>query len=117
MRATISFGILSKVKEACSGLFALVSADEKPSARSVLRYVADTRLFAIPDVLAPYTAPDDIALRNDADGDADTEAGGEEVDLKGELGGWRQALEAPFDQIEKYDRYVRGVSQFDTHRV
>lgn len=109
--------ILGKVKAACSGLFALVSADEKPSARSVLRYVADTRLFIIPDVLAPYAAADDIALRDDAGGDADAEAGKEEeVDLKSELGGWRQALEAPFDQIEKYDRYVRGVSQFDTHQ-
>nr|WP_281721138.1 UvrD-helicase domain-containing protein [Nitrosomonas nitrosa] len=109
--------ILGKVKGACSGLFALVSADEKPSARSVLRYVADTRLFIIPDVLAPYAAADDIALRGDAGGDADAEAGEEEeADLKSELGGWRQALEAPFDQIEKYDRYVRGVSQFDTHQ-
>lgn len=109
--------ILRKVKAACSGLLALVSADEKPSARSVLRYVADTRLFIIPDVLAPYAGADDIALRNDADGDADAEADEEEeVDLKSELGGWRQALEAPFDQIEKYDRYVRGVSQFDTHQ-
>lgn len=110
-------GILRKVKAACSGLLALVSADEKPSARSVLRYVADTHLFIIPDVLAPYAAADDIALRDDARGDADAEAGEEEaVDLKSELGGWRQALEAPFDQIEKYDRYVRGVSQFDTHQ-
>jgi len=109
--------ILGKVKAACSGLFALVSADEKPSARSVLRYVADTRLFVIPDVLAPYAAADAIALRDDAGGDADAAAGEEEeVDLKSELGGWRQALEAPFDQIEKYDRYVRGVSQFDTHQ-
>lgn len=109
--------ILGKAKAACSGLFALVSDNEKPSARSVLRYVADTRLFIIPDVLAPYAAADDIALRDDASGDADAEAGAEEeVDLKSELGGWRQALEAPFDQIEKYDRYVRGVSQFDTHQ-
>jgi DNA helicase-2/ATP-dependent DNA helicase PcrA len=109
--------ILGKVKTACSGLFALVSADEKPSARSVLRYVADTRLFIIPDVLAPYAAADDIGLRDDAGGDADAEVGEEEeVYLKSELGGWRQALEAPFDQIEKYDRYVRGVSQFDTHQ-
>lgn len=109
--------ILGKVKAACSGLFALVSADEKPSARSVLRYVAETRLFTIPDVLAPYAAADDVALRDDAGEDADAEAGEEEgVDLKSELGGWRQALEAPFDQIEKYDRYVRGVSQFDTHQ-
>ena len=32
------------------------------------------------------------------------------------MGGWRLALEAPFDQIERYDRYVRGLSQFDTHQ-
>ncbi|MCP1197743.1 hypothetical protein NKW84_18150 [Acetobacter senegalensis] len=30
--------------------------------------------------------------------------------------GWRLALEAPFDQIERYDCYIRGVSQFDTHQ-
>ena len=38
------------------------------------------------------------------------------MDLNNALGAWRQALEAPFDQIEKYDRYVRGASQFDTHQ-
>ena len=42
--------------------------------------------------------------------------GEEEIELQSDLDGWRQALEAPFDQIEKYDLYVRGVSQFDTHQ-
>lgn len=103
--------ILSKVKAICDGLLALVSADEKPSVRAVLGYVAETRLFIIPDVLAPFITPDEDGHEGDIEmGDED------EVDLKSELGGWRQALEAPFDQIEKYDRYVRGVSQFDTHQ-
>lgn len=99
--------ILSKAKAACDGLLMLVSADEQPSARAVLGYVAETRLFTIPDILAPFATADEVST---------DETGEEEVDLKSELGAWRQALEAPFDQIEKYDRYVRGVSQFDTHQ-
>ncbi|WP_423211829.1 hypothetical protein [Paracoccus yeei] len=108
--------ILSKVKAACDGLLALVNADAKPTARTVLRYVAETSLFTIPEVLVPFAAADAIVEQDgiDAAGDADEQE--EEVDVKSELGGWRLALEAPFDQIERYDRYVRGVSQFDTHQ-
>lgn len=107
--------ILSKAKAACDGLLALVSGDEKASARAVLCYVAETDLFTIPDVLVPFANADEGV--SDASRAAENEAGEEEeVDLKSELWGWRQALEAPFDQIEKYDRYVRGISQFDTHQ-
>lgn len=108
--------ILGKAKAACDGLLALVSATEKPSARNVLEYVAETRLFTIPDMLAPFAAADKV-VDGDAEGDANEEAGEEEnTDLTSELDAWREALEAPFDQIEKYDRYVRGISQFDTHQ-
>lgn len=109
--------ILSKAKAACDGLLALVSADGQPSTRAVLIYVAETRLFTIPDMLVPFATADEIVAVGDPGGEANDEAGEEEeVDIKSELGGWRQALEAPFDQVEKYDRYVRGVSQFDTHQ-
>jgi len=108
--------ILSKVKAACDGLLELVSANEKPSARKVLCYVAETGLFTIPDVLAPFAAADQVVPLG-AMGEGKDQAGEEEeIDLESETGGWRQALEAPFDQIEKYDRYIRGVSQFDTHQ-
>ncbi|SEH31049.1 UvrD-helicase domain-containing protein [Rhizobium sp. NFR12] len=109
--------ILGEVRAACDGLLALVSAEAKPSSRAVLRYVAETRLFTIPDVLVPFCTADVVAP--DGDGDAlagDAADGEDEVDVKSESGGWRLALEAPFDEIEKYDRYVRGVSQFDTHQ-
>lgn len=105
--------ILSKVKAACDGLLALVNANEKPTARMVLRYVAETNLFTIPEVLVPFSAPDAAVAEDEIDVASDQE---EEVDVKSELGGWRLALEAPFEQIERYDRYVRGVSQFDTHQ-
>jgi len=106
---------LSKVKAACEGLLALVSADEQPTARAVLAYVAKTQLFTIPDVLAPFTKEDEIERvpPRETPGDAIEE---EEIDLKTEFGGWREALNAPFDQLEKYDRYVKGISQFDTHQ-
>ncbi len=105
--------VLGRAKAACDGLLALVSANRQPTARAVLRYVAEAGLFTVPDVLAPFAAADEVAPEGEADDEGDGE---EEADLKSELGGWRQALEAPFDQIEKYDRYVRGASQFDTHQ-
>ncbi|MEA5160716.1 AAA family ATPase [Cereibacter johrii] len=107
--------ILSKVKATCDGLLALVNKDEKPTARSVLRYVAETNLFTIPEVLVPFSVAD-AAIEGEIDAADDAGDQEEEVDVKSELGGWRLALEAPFDQIERYDRYVRGVSQFDTHQ-
>jgi DNA helicase II / ATP-dependent DNA helicase PcrA len=109
--------ILSEAKSACDGLLALVSADDQPSVRVVLGYVAETRLFTIPDVLVPFATPDELVLNGDSGEEVYDEAeDDEEAELESELGGWRKALEAPFDQIEKYDRYVRGVSQFDTHQ-
>ncbi|MCK1323520.1 ATP-dependent helicase [Bradyrhizobium sp. 156] len=102
--------ILGNVRAACEGLLVLVDAKDAPTARAVLRHVAETNLFTIPDVLAPFAMPDVTG----ADGGADEEE--DEADQKSELGGWRLALDAPFEQIAKYDRYVRGVSQFDTHQ-
>lgn len=109
--------VLGKANVACNGLLALVSADAKPSARAVLAYVAQTRLFTIPDILVPFATPDKFANASNAGGEVENETDHDaKFDLESELGGWRQALEAPFDQLEKYDRYVRGVSQFDTHQ-
>ncbi|MGX1099547.1 UvrD-helicase domain-containing protein [Amorphus sp. MBR-141] len=108
--------ILSKAKAACDGLLALVNAVEKPTARSVLRYVAEANLFTIPEVLVPFSAADAVVAEGEIDAAGDADDREEEFDVKSELGGWRLALEAPFDQIERYDRYVRGVSQFDTHQ-
>jgi DNA helicase II / ATP-dependent DNA helicase PcrA len=107
--------ILRRVKAACDGLLALVSSDLTPSMRSVLSYVAEYRLFTIPDVLAPFATADKVVSPGDAGAEAEAEQE-EAIDLKSELGAWRQALEAPFDQIGRYDRYARGVSQFDTHQ-
>lgn len=105
--------VLARSKAVCEGLLALVSAEEPASIRAVLHYVAETGLFVIPEVLAPFVVADEPEPDEGAGGPDAIE---EEVELKTEIGGWRQALEARFEEIEKYDRYVRGVSRFDTHQ-
>lgn len=99
--------MLKRAKVAADGLKALLSAqDAEPSLRDVLRYASEHELFIVPEVLLPFTAGD-----TEIDGDESVED-----DEKTEAGAWRRALDAPFSAIEKYDRYVRGVSQFDTHQ-
>lgn len=96
---------LARAKVACDGLQALLFTENPPTLRAVLRYVAETNLFEIPEVLQPFVP------EGPADGAAELED-----DANTEAGAWRRALDAPFPEIEKYDRYVRGVSQFDTHQ-
>lgn len=112
---------LGKAKTACDGLLALITEHPDVTAQAVLEFVAQTGLFAIPDVLAPF-APGDakeaLAARDNArqaDQVDDTEAG-EAEDTSPELSAWSKALEAPLSQIERYDLYVRGQSQFGTHQ-
>ena len=111
--------MLAKAKTACEGLKALLYADASPSLRDVLQYAAGTRLFAVPDVLLPFVAADESnepAETDASQADIEAQAAEDLEDAKSEIGAWRLALEAPFEQIAKYDRYVRGVSQFDTHQ-
>lgn len=95
---------LEAAKLACDGLQELLLTKAPPTLRTILRYVAKTQLFEVPDVLLPFV-PESVEAAEEGEHDA-----------KSELGAWRMALDAPFHEIEKYDRYVRGVSQFDTHQ-
>ncbi len=103
--------VLAAANEACDGLLSLVSGDSMPTVRQVLRYIAEKQLFIVPDVLAPFAAPDDAEEEVGAADDFE-----EELNLKSELGGWRLALEAPLNEVERYDQYIRGASSFDTHQ-
>ena len=83
----------------------------------MLEFVAQTGLFAVPDTLAPFVqgeskAEDDAKRGDRVEGSEDDEA----EDTSPELSAWRKSLEAPLSQIERYDLYVRGLSQFGTHQ-
>jgi DNA helicase-2/ATP-dependent DNA helicase PcrA len=98
--------LVRRANDATKSVHALFTAEESPSALSVLRNVAQMGLFAIPESLSPFVAPsDEEADESDIDEDA-----------RSEIVAWRRALETPFDQIEKYDQYVRHESPFDTHQ-
>lgn len=111
---------LGKAKAACDGLLALIAEQPEISAQAVLEFVAKTGLFAIPDALAPFVpgdakavaAADDAKQRDQVEGNEDEEA----EDTSPELSAWSRSLEAPLSQIERYDLYVRGQSQFGTHQ-
>lgn len=94
--------LLQNAKKGCDGFGGLLVGDAPATLRQVLQYVAKVNLFQIPEILQPFI-PDHSYAADDED-------------AKSELGAWRMALEAPFAEIEKYDRYVRGLSQFDTHQ-
>lgn len=111
---------LSKANAACEGLLALITARPEVSAHDVLNFVAQNGLFVVPDSLSPFVGIEDITLAAQPSTDEAAQAEGtgddEAADSGTELGAWRKALEAPFAQVERYDLYVRGLSQFGTHQ-
>lgn len=111
---------LGKANAACQGLLALITDQPEVSAHDVLNFVAQKGLFAVPDSLSPFVATEDntpAAQPSTEKVDQVEDTGDDEAADSGtELGAWRKALEAPLTQVERYDLYVRGLSQFGTHQ-
>jgi len=111
---------LAKANEACEGLLSLITTKPDVSAYEVLNFIAQQGLFIVPDSLAPFVEPGEASMEVKM-GTDDVNRGAEDdddvaVDAGTELGAWRRALEAPLHQIELYDVYVQGKSQFGTHQ-
>ncbi|WP_445656555.1 UvrD-helicase domain-containing protein [Achromobacter sp. NCFB-sbj8-Ac1-l] len=109
---------LNKAKAGCDGLLKLISEQPEVNAQTVLEYVAQTGLFAVPDSLTPFVPGDsdeasNKAVKNDHLDQAEVQ---EAEDISPELSAWHKALAAPLSQIERYSLYVRGESQFGTHQ-
>jgi DNA helicase-2/ATP-dependent DNA helicase PcrA len=105
--------MLQRAREGTDALKALLEAEEPPSIEAVLTIGEEHALFAIPEVLAPYLVPRLDAMLLDGGPGQDKQGDEEEPS---EVSAWGQALAAPFSELAKYDRYVRGLSQFDTHQ-
>ena len=85
----------------------------------MLEFVAHTGLFTIPDTLAPFVPGSVEAATHDnaaQDNQEDQPEDQEVEDASPQLSAWSKALEAPLSQIELYDMYVQGQSQFGTHQ-
>ncbi|HQT85077.1 MULTISPECIES: UvrD-helicase domain-containing protein [Acidiphilium] len=98
--------LLGAARAAAESLYALFIADSQPTLVQVLRNVAVSGLFAIPDSLEPFAAENEAKPVADDDDD----------DVKSEVGAWRTALNTPFDQMRRYESYTSGVSPFGTHQ-
>ncbi len=82
--------------------------DSDPTLLEILKCIAETKLFVVPDTLAPFISKElnDEKARSSLN----------DVDAPGELSAWRDALKSKFSEVERYDYYVRGLSKFDTHQ-
>ncbi|MGF6359847.1 DNA helicase-2/ATP-dependent DNA helicase PcrA [Pseudomonas frederiksbergensis] len=82
-----------------------------PSLAEVLRSVAATKLFSIPELLQPN------AYRDKALDAVEPAVDGVDADRQSERAAAIDAfLEAPFSQIEPFANYVSGKAHFDTHQ-
>lgn len=102
-------------QDAVADLMRLWSAEQDPSLSLVLRSIAKSGLFEIPESLRP------IALRSEAEqtvarNDTSLSRSGDAEDRDLVLEAWDKALAAPFSQIEPYAAYVSGRAPFGTHQ-
>lgn len=92
-------------------VFSLWDNDADPALMDVLRVIDANGLFAIPDVFAPILHHADTPGEKEEPGPAD-----EEDDKNPAVDAWREALSAPFSQLQSYVDYISDRSAFGTHQ-
>lgn len=103
--ASDQFEQLGKTKTAVNALVDLLDGNPAATFGEVLQNVAETELFAIPDLLK-------IALAG-AEVEATDEDEEEQTDRDKAIEAF---LAAPFRQVRAYAKYVGGKARFDTHQ-
>ena len=100
------------LRKAQSGVESLASIwnGGEPTCGQVLLCVADNELFEIPDGLEPM-----VQVLKKWQSEESTEAETEDP-ITSETSALLNFLNAPFDQISLYRRYVSGLAAFDTHQ-
>jgi DNA helicase-2/ATP-dependent DNA helicase PcrA len=103
--------LLRELRDAVKSLMELWSDGKQPTFGLVLRNIARSGLFVIPDALRAYAFRDETQITEPDDPD--------EVDnerLTARAAAIDDFLETPFGQIEHYARYVGGSARLDTHQ-
>ena len=102
---------IRRAKRSVDSVYSLWIDKRDPPLLDILNVIRQERLFEIPDEFAP--------ILSDADGqenDVESDTAKAEQDSKSEDDAWREALEAPFSQFEKYVEYRSDKSPFGTHQ-
>lgn len=98
---------IERADAAVTSLNNLWSDGKIPTFLQVLKNVSETNLFEVPEILRPFV----MQVRTHSNEVEETKEN--ETD---ELVAWRNFLETPFDQIERYSQYIQGEAQYDTHQ-
>lgn len=103
----------AQIKAARSGvesLAALFAHGAQPTLHDVLKCIASTRLFRLPQGLLPFVKSEPNSIEPPSEPLTSTMQGSSALESI------RLFLQSPFRQIERYAEYVRGVSPFATHQ-
>ena len=92
-------------------VFSLWENGADPVLLDVLKVIADKGLFDIPDVFAPVLHDADTPGEKEEPGPADAED-----DKNPAVDAWREALSAPFSQLQSYVEYIADRLPFGTHQ-
>lgn len=106
---------IQKAREAVESLWSLWAGNKSPRFIDILRNIAKTGLFEIPESLQP------IAARNDdeqkiAEAEIAKKIAAEDKEDESVLDNWDEFLLTPFEQAKNYADYVEGNASFDTHQ-
>jgi DNA helicase-2/ATP-dependent DNA helicase PcrA len=102
---------IRKADDAVKSLFSLWDGDSDPSLIDSIKAVADSGLFAMPDVFVPIVSRVDLA-----EDESESDDSAEVTDNNPSIDAWDEALSVPFSQLESYVQYISDKSPFGTHQ-
>ncbi|MFZ4762463.1 MAG: UvrD-helicase domain-containing protein [Alphaproteobacteria bacterium] len=106
---------IQKAKLAVENLFEIFSNEQSPRFLDVLKSIAATGLFEIPEGLSPIVnrtpeeqkvAEEEISRRRNSGNSVEETT----------LDCWDEFLLTPFEQIKAYSDYINEIASFDTHQ-
>lgn len=111
---------LLKARDAVNALAEVTQPEKVPTFLDVLKVVAQSQIFSVPERLLQTLRTQDIEIKLDIDFelfDVAVEGDEEEVDDNLDtLTALDEFLAVPYSQIEPYQRYITGEAQYDTHQ-
>lgn len=106
---------IQKAKQAVESLFEIFSNEQSPSFLDVLKSIAATGLFEVPEGLSTIAnrtqeeqkiAEEEISRRRNSSNNVEETS----------LDCWDEFLLTPFKQIKAYSDYINEIASFDTHQ-
>ena len=106
---------LTPIRDALEGLQTLCTDNQAPSFLDVLQLIATTRLFRIPKSLLSFAETMDVT-ETEEDPETLEETPPDAESESSALRALGDFLEAPYDQIHAYRKYIDDAGPFDTHQ-